>query len=195
MDADLLAFLDRLRAENTAHDAGQADRLERLRTVEPDTAALLGVLARAARPERILEVGTSSGYSTIWLADAAAAIDGTVLSLDVDPRRTALAAGNIAAAGVAAYVELQTGDAAQVLPGVPAGAFGFVFLDAERVEYPAWYEDLVRVLAPGALVAADNATSHEAELAPWRALVDADPRLEQAFVPIGAGLVVAVRTG
>jgi predicted O-methyltransferase YrrM len=193
VDADLRASLDDLHARNTAHDAGKADRLERLRTVEPATAALLGVLARAARPERILEVGTSSGYSTIWLADAAQAIGGTVLSLDVDPTRTALAAGNVAAAGVTASVQLQTGDAAQFLPGVPAGAFGFVFLDAERVEYPAWYEDLVRVLAPGALVAADNAASHEAELAPWRALVAADPRLEQAFVPIGAGVVLAVR--
>jgi predicted O-methyltransferase YrrM len=193
MNAERRAFVDALRARNAAHDAGLTDRRDRLRTVEAATAELLGVLVRATRARRILELGTSSGYGTIWLADAAEAIGGRVLSLDVEPARTALARANLAAAGLADRVELRTADAATVLPTVPAGAIDLVFADAERAEYPAYFEALIACLAPGGLVVADNAVSHAAELAAFRALVDADARLSSALVEVGAGVLLVVR--
>src|ERR1700748_1294610 len=70
------------------YDAAQSNRLNRLRNLEPETAELLGVLVRASRARRILEVGTSNGHSTLWLADAAEAVGGRVETLDIDPRPT-----------------------------------------------------------------------------------------------------------
>jgi predicted O-methyltransferase YrrM len=67
------------------HDAAQSDRLARFRNVEPETAELLGVLVRAVRAARVLELGTSNGYSTIWLADAVEGIGGPIVSVDVVP--------------------------------------------------------------------------------------------------------------
>ncbi len=76
MDAELLAVLDELHRYGAEHDAGKADRLARLRNVEPDTARVLAVLVRATGARRVLEIGTSNGYSTLWLADAARSIGG-----------------------------------------------------------------------------------------------------------------------
>src|SRR6478735_827656 len=74
MDSTRQTFLDELYAHGRAHDEQREDRLQRLRNVEPETAELLGVLVRAMRATRVLEIGTSNGYSTIWLGDAAEAV-------------------------------------------------------------------------------------------------------------------------
>src|SRR6185312_9644059 len=138
------------------HDAAQADRLDRVRNVEPETAELLGVLVRARAAPRVLEIGTSNGYSTIWLADAVAATGGWLVSLEVDPARTALARQHLARAGLADVADLRTSDAAQALAAFGDDAFDVVFLDAERPAYPGYWPELVRTLAPGGLLAVDN---------------------------------------
>jgi predicted O-methyltransferase YrrM len=175
------------------YDAAQSDRLNRLRNVEPETAALLGVLVRATRAQRVLEIGTSNGHSTLWLADAAEAVGGHVETLDIDPRRTELARANLERAELAAIVECRTIGAAQALAEYPDAAWDFVFLDAERPEYPGYWPSLRRTLAPGATLAIDNAISHESELKSFNRLLRDDERLSTALVPIGAGLIVAAR--
>ena len=173
------------------YDAAQSNLLERLRNVEPDTAELLGVLVRATRARRVLEIGTSNGHSTLWLADAAEAVDGRVETLDIDPRRTEQARANLERADLSAVVECRTIGAAQALGEYPDAAWDFVFLDAERPEYPGYWPNLRRTLAPGATLAIDNAISHESELKSFNRLLGDDERLSTALVPIGAGLIVA----
>jgi predicted O-methyltransferase YrrM len=173
------------------YDAAQSNRLNRLRNVEPETAELLGVLVRATRARRVLEVGTSNGHSTLWLADAADAVGGHVETLDIDPRRTELARANLERAELAAIVECRTVSAAQALGEYPDAAWDFVFLDAERPEYPGYWPNLRRALAPGATLAIDNAISHGSELQSFNRLLGDDSRLTSALVPIGAGLIVA----
>lgn len=192
MDATRRRLADELYAVSREHDAAQADRLARFRNVEPETAELLGVLIRAAGARRILELGTSNGYSTIWLADAVQATGGRVLSVDVDANRTELARANLAAAGLADLVELRTEDAAATLAGSADRAWELVFLDAERPAYTAYLDDLVRVLAPGGVLAVDNVRSHEPELGEFTALIEGQAELTQAVVPVGAGLRLAV---
>ncbi len=184
-------LVDQLYAASHEHDQAQSDRLDRFRNVEPPTAELLGVLIRATGARRILELGTSNGYSTIWLADAAQETGGTVLSVDVDSRRTELAGGNLRSAGLEELVELRTEDAAQTLAGSEDSEWEFVFLDAERPAYPGYLGDLVRTLAPGGLLAVDNVRSHEHELVEFTALIEAEPALTQTVVPVGAGLRLA----
>jgi predicted O-methyltransferase YrrM len=174
------------------YDAGQPDRLSRLRNVEPETAELLAVLVRATRSRRILEVGTSNGHSTLWLADAAEAVGGHVETLDIDPRRTEAARANLERAELSAIAECRTIGAAQALAEYPDAAWDFVFLDAERPEYSGYWPNLRRALAPGAALAIDNAISHESELQTFKRLLGDDPRVTSALVPSGAGLIVAV---
>jgi predicted O-methyltransferase YrrM len=76
MHTRLRGLLDDLHRRGVEHDAGATDRLARLRNVDPDTAALLALLVRATGARRVLELGTSNGYSTVWLADAVAANEG-----------------------------------------------------------------------------------------------------------------------
>jgi predicted O-methyltransferase YrrM len=179
-------------AAGRASDAQQANRLDRLRNVEPETAELLGVLVRAAAARQVLEVGTSNGYSTLWLADAVEATGGRVQTLDLDPRRTEQARANLERAELDGLVDLRTAGAAQALTEYEDGCWDFIFLDAERHEYAGYWTNLRRVLAPGATLAIDNAISHTDELVAFNRLLDADPHLQSALVPIGAGLVIAV---
>jgi predicted O-methyltransferase YrrM len=140
----------------------------------------------------VLELGTSNGYSTLWLADAVQTTGGHVLTLEIDPARTAEARANLARAGLDAYVECRTQGAGQALTEQPPDAWQFVFLDAERPQYAAFWPMLMNALEPGGLLAIDNAISHASELTAVRALIDADDRLTASLVPIGAGLVLAV---
>ena len=192
MNADRRAIAADVLAAARAHDATQADRLARFRNVEAETAELLGVVVRAARARRVLELGTSNGYSTIWLADAVEATGGAVTSVEIDPARTAMARANLERAGLAA--ELVTGDAGETLRVSADGAWDLVFLDAERPAYAGYWPDLLRVLRPGGgLLAIDNVVSHAAEVADVTALIEAEPAVTSALVPVGAGIRLVVR--
>jgi predicted O-methyltransferase YrrM len=195
VDERLSALLDELYREGREHDTALADRLERRRNLEPETAALLAVTVRAAQPRTILELGTSNGYSTLWLADSSRDIGARFVSVELDPARSAAAHANLARAGLAAAVELRVEDAGEVLAASDDGAWELIFLDAERPAYPGYWPDLRRVLAPGGLLAVDNVLSHADEVAPFRALVTADPGVSEALVPVGAGLLLVVTPG
>ena len=192
MNAERRAVAAEVFAAGRDYDAGQSNRLDRLRNVEPETAELLGVLVRATRSRRVLEIGTSNGHSTLWLADAVETIGGRVETLDIDPRRTQLAVANLQRAGLDGVVDCRTAGAAQALAEQPDAAWDLIFLDAERHEYAGYWTNLRRTMASGAVMAVDNAISHGHELADFNRLVDADPRLTATLVPVGAGLIIAV---
>jgi predicted O-methyltransferase YrrM len=186
------AFLDELYAHGREHDAQHADRLARLRNVEPETAELLGVLVRALGARRVLEIGTSNGYSTIWLADAALAVGGAVVSLEVEPERTAQALANLTRAGVEGAADLRVQDAADALAASDDAAWDLIFLDAERPAYVGYWPELQRVLVPRGLLVVDNALSHAAELVEFSELVYATPGVTSTLLPVGAGVLLIV---
>jgi predicted O-methyltransferase YrrM len=191
--ADRKPLAEELYRAGKEHDSAQEDRLERYRNVEPETAELLALLVLATGARRLLEIGTSNGYSTLWLADAAEQIGGSVLSVEIDPARAALAQSNLERAGLADLADLRTADAAEVLTDLDPGSMDLVFLDAERPAYTAYWADLVRVLRSGGILAVDNATSHEHELVEFTAVVNEDERVLSSLVPIGAGLLLVVK--
>jgi predicted O-methyltransferase YrrM len=193
VDGQLRAYLEDLYRRGEEHDAAKGDRLERLRNVEPETAKLLALLVRALGAGRLLELGTSNGYSTVWLADAARSVDGRVLSVDVDGARTAQATKHLARTRLHEYVELRTEDAAVTLASADDGSYDMIFLDAERPSYPGYWPDLIRVLRPGGLLAVDNVISHANEVEAFRELVSDEPGVAEALVPIGAGVLLVVR--
>jgi predicted O-methyltransferase YrrM len=193
VDARLEALLDDLHREGVEHDAPLADRTRRLRNLEPGSARLLHLLVLATGAGRVLELGCSNGYSTIWLAAAVAANDGTMVSVDLDRRRLEEARENVARAGFGEVVDLRLEDAGAVLSASEPETWDMVFLDAERPDYPAYWSDLVRVLPPGGLLAVDNVLSHAEENADFRTLVTADRRVTEALVPTGAGVLLVTK--
>ncbi|MFZ0386208.1 MAG: class I SAM-dependent methyltransferase [Solirubrobacteraceae bacterium] len=192
MNPERRAIADEIYALGREFDAQQSNRLARLRNLEPATAQLLAVLIRAAGARRILEVGTSNGYSTLWLTDAAGITGGHVESLDIDPRRSDQACDNIARAGLDGLATCRTVSAAQALTEYPDDAWDLIFLDAERPEYVSYWPNVRRTLAAGGTLAIDNAISHAAELSDVNRLLADDPRLTTVLVPIGDGLLVSV---
>jgi predicted O-methyltransferase YrrM len=191
VNASRRALAASILAAARAHDERQADRRARFRNVEPETAELLALLVRSTRAQRILELGTSNGYSTLWLADAAEATGGSVTSVEIDAARTALAKGHLERAGLSA--ELRTQDAAEALAQAPDGYYDFVFLDAERPAYGGYWPELLRVLRPdGGLLAIDNVCSHPAEVAEIGALIELEPSVASVLLTSGAGVRLVV---
>lgn len=193
MDTRLKTLLLELHEHGVSHDATRADRLERLRNLEPESAALLALLVRATGARAVLELGTSNGYSTLWLADALRDTGGRLVSVDVDRGRSEQAADNLARAGLGERAELRVQDAELAIADSRDGAWDMIFLDAERPAYAGYWPQLVRVLRPGGLLAVDNVLSHAAELESFRALVSSDERISEALVPTGAGVLLLVR--
>jgi predicted O-methyltransferase YrrM len=193
MNPELERFLEQLFRFGREHDAGLEDRRERLRNLEPETAQMLAVLVRATAARRVLELGTSNGYSTLWLADAVASTGGQVTTVEIDQRRAEMAEENFARAGLAAQIDLRVEDAAAVLVASADDAWDFVFLDAERDEYVGYWPELLRSLRRPGLLAVDNVLSHAEELIEFRQLVENEPGVASAVVPTGAGVLLAAK--
>jgi predicted O-methyltransferase YrrM len=180
-------------AESHAFDEQQPDRLDRFRNLEPESAELLAVIARAAAATRLLELGTSNGYSTLWLADAAEANGGRLVSIEIDPTRSELARRVVDEAHLDEVVELRVEDAGTTLARSLDGAWDLIFLDAERPAYAGYLDDLVRTLAPRGLLVIDNVISHERDLVEFTAAISGRADLTQTVVAVGAGLRLAVK--
>ena len=193
MSDPLEALKTKLERFGAANDGATTERSRRMLNITRDTGEFLSVLVRATLARRVLEIGTSNGYSTLWLAEAARAIGGTVTTVESSEYKVGLASANFARSGLGAHITLVHDDAARLLQRSTQGAFDFIFLDSERSEYPGWWPQLRRVLRPGGLLAADNASSHAEQLAPFVALVKADSMFATSLVPLGNGEFLAVK--
>jgi predicted O-methyltransferase YrrM len=187
---DLLCELEQFGRDN---DTSTAERPRKMLNITRDTGEFLALLVRAALARRVLEIGTSNGYSTLWLASAARDIAGSVTTVDKSQYKIDLAAKNFARSGLTSSISQVHDDAGHLLEGSPDGAFDLIFLDSERSEYCDWWPNLRRVLRPGGLLVVDNATSHPAEVESFIAVVKADPEFVTSLVPVGNGEFLAVR--
>jgi predicted O-methyltransferase YrrM len=185
----LLSELEQWGQENDAH---QIEHGRKMLNLEPDTAQLLSIFVQNGRHTRLLEVGTSNGYSTIWLAWAAQQTGGHVTSIEHDAAKQAMAAANLQRAGLNDMVTLCLGDATEVLREL-TGPFDFVFLDADRRQYPAQLPLILSRLTPNALLLADNVHSHPQEIAPYLEAISAQGAFEHVVIGVGKGLSVALK--
>lgn len=196
MESDLTALKRTLLRFGEHNDAvAQAGGGPRMLNITADTGELLAVLVRSTQARRVLEIGTSNGYSTLWLAEAAAAIDGHVTTLEFADAKVAMARANFARSGLDARITLVHVDAGAWLAQAPQAGFDLAFLDSDRSRYLDWWPALRRVLRPGGLLVVDNAVSHAAQMAGFEHALRADGDFACALVPVGKGELLAVRAG
>jgi predicted O-methyltransferase YrrM len=196
MNQRLAQFVHDLYAQGVAYDRAQPDRLRKRRNLEPDSADLLGLIVRIASARHVVEIGTSNGYSTIWLADAVADTGGRVVSVDsapADEARANLAMADSAQPGLAARVELRQEDGGAYLAALADDSVDLLFMDAERIEYMSWWPHPARVVRPGGVIAVDNVLSHPGEVALLLEMLA--EQFTGATVAVGKGLHFAWRRG
>jgi len=194
MEASLRRILSELEEAARDHDARESDHDRKMLSLEAPTAQILSVMVRSSHRVRLLEIGTSHGYSTIWLAWAVRRLGGHVTSIDRAAHKLALADDNLRRAGLRDMVDLLHGDATQLVASLP-GPFDCVFFDADRLSAPSQLELLLPKLTDEVFLFADNALSHPQEIAGYLAAVEALPGFEHLIVPIGKGLSIAYRPG
>lgn len=192
MDSQLKALLEEIHQWGREHDADQTEKSNKMLNLQPDTARLVSILARSSRRTRLLEIGTSNGYSTIWLAWSVAGAGGSIISVDHSPEKHAMADRNLRRAGLREVVELRTGDATAIA-GELTGPFDFVMFDSVQVRPYRQLEVLLPKLADDAIVLADNVLSHPTEMAPFISMLEAEPSFDHVVVPVGKGLCLAYK--
>ena len=170
------------RADNTP-------RLQRLRQIPPETGRFLALLAAGTPPRDFVEIGTSAGYSTLWLS-----LTGRkITTFEILPEKAKIARETFNAAGIGGQVTLIEGDAIKHLSTM--SNISFCFLDAEKEVYAECYELVIPRLVPGGLLVADNAISHQTGLQPVLDRALSDNRVAALIVPIGKGELVCRKTG
>lgn len=184
------------RARQTAMGSEMfAHRDEFLLPVGPEVGWFLHSLILARRPARILELGTSYGYSTLFLADAARHAGATLITMDLADYKQAEARANIERAGLTEHVDFRLGDAVALIHADP-GPFDLVLLDIWKDLYVPCLEAFYPKLSDEGLIAADNMIEPDIvreEARAYRAAVRALPDMQSALLPIGSGIELSVR--
>ena len=187
--AQRMQYLEKLDAGH--RQAGAMAHFERLRQVPPATGKFLALLASGAPRGSFLELGTSGGYSTMWLSLAARQSARRITTFELSESKTRLARETFKAAGIEDLVDLVPGDALEHLAEYEDVAF--CFLDLEKSIYVKCYDIVVPNLVPGGLLIADNIISHREEAAPLVRRALKDERVDVLIVPIGSGELVCRR--
>jgi predicted O-methyltransferase YrrM len=161
---------------------------ERLRQIPPITGRFLALQAAAAPPGKVIEIGTSAGYSTMWLSLACRERDCTITTFEVLDNKYDLAQDTFAASGIEDIVTSVHGDARDFVGDMQNIAF--CFLDADKDTYQSCYDLVVPNLVSGGLLLVDNVISHAHSLEPFVRNAAADVRVDAVVVPIGKGLLL-----
>ncbi len=188
MDANFHNYMQKLYAEFTEHDAAQDHRLARYRNIEPESALFLAMQIRLMHAKKVLEIGTSTGYSTMWLADAVNMTQGHVDTVEIDGSRIAQAQLHAKHLALHNFIDFHQGDALLFLQNLN-DKYDFILLDAERDTYVKYWQYLPGIMQEKhAALIVDNVISHAAEVAEFINLVEQDNRFISITLHIGAGL-------
>jgi predicted O-methyltransferase YrrM len=162
-----------------------------MRAVGPETGKFLNIVARSQKSPAILEIGTSFGYSGIWLAEAARASGGRLITMEIHEYKSLYAQERAVAAGLSDYIDFKVGDAVEMISALPFGV-DFVLLDLWKDLYIPCLEAFYPKLNPGAIVVADNMLRPGDEnVKMYGRAVRAKPGMTSILLPVGAGLEVS----
>jgi predicted O-methyltransferase YrrM len=162
--------------------------LERLRQITPDTGRFIALWAAASPRAAMIEIGTSAGYSALWLSQACRLTGRTLRTFEILPAKASLARATFERAGVTDVVEFVEADF--LSRAEEFSEIGFCFLDAEKDVYEACYDVVVPKLVPGGILVADNATSHRDDLHDMLQRALDDDRVDAMVATVGKGELV-----
>lgn len=165
----------------------------------PEVGALLRQFVQFLQPRQVLEIGTFSGYSTLWMASALPE-GGRIDTLEINDEMEDLIRAGFARAGLAGRIRLHIGDALDILPDL-TGPYELVFIDADKRDYVAYYQAVFDLVAPGGLIVADNVLwdgkvcaeepprdQQTRGILAFNDLVAGDTRVENFILPLRDGL-------
>ena len=176
---------------------GMKRRDEFLLPVGKEVGFFLNTMVKATDAKMILEIGTSYGYSTVWLAEAARQTGGKVITLEIDKKKATYAKNKIKMAGLDGLVVFRIGHALESIRQAKE-TFDFVLVDIWKELYVPCFELFISQLAEGAYVIADNMIHpaiHKKEAAKYRSAVKATRSFDSVLLPIGSGLEVSLFGG
>jgi predicted O-methyltransferase YrrM len=176
--------------------------------IPPEQGQLLRVLVRMAGARRVIEIGVFTGYSSLAMA-LALPPDGRIVACDISDEYTQVARRYWAEAGVAGKIDLRIAPAKTTLDSLIAagetGSFDFAFIDADKTGYAGYYEQCLKLLRPGGVIALDNMLSRGRVLEPspsdpdvaalcrMNEFIHEDNRIDALLLPFGDGLTLAVK--
>lgn len=163
-------------------------RMNRLRQVPQQSGRFIALLAAAAPEGKYIEIGTSAGYSTLWLGLACRQLGRQITTYEILPDKVRLAKQTLALTGFDDVIELVQGDAREHLKGVTG--ISFCFLDAEKEIYKDCYDLVVPRMVSGGLLVADNAVNHRDTLQPFIDEALADSRVDAMVLPLENGELI-----
>ena len=194
MNADLENLLDELHKFGLENDHSKADRDEQMLIIAPDTGLFLSILIQATKSKSVLEVGTSNGYSTLWIADAVDRVGGKVTTVEISRKKMLMAKRNFERSGLASVIDCRQGDARSFLASNASESFDMIFLDADRSQYACYWNEIDRVLRVNGLLVVDNATLPRPEdLSELLRLVKSSKRYLMQTLAVGKGEMVALK--
>lgn len=200
LDGDVQSIVDELDEQRdrdrVAYEAGTFDADKAALAAGPETAGLLNLMIRAGAAKAIVEVGTSMGYTALFMGEAARATGGRVTGVEALETKHAIALDCIGRAGLADVVEVKLGDAKAVVAGLP-GPIDIAFLDAWKSDYIDYFDALLPKLRVGGAIVADNMNRPESAAETMRAYqahVRGHANVRSHDVPVGNGIEISVRT-
>jgi len=188
IDIKILEQMKRLEAIDSKDRVDGTPRMERLRQIPPETGQFLALLAANSPNGKFIEIGTSAGYSSLWLSLVTKERNIKLDTFELLPEKIKLAKETFELADVNDSVNLIEGDAMEHLSNY--NDIAFCFLDAEKEIYPECYDLVIPRLVKGSIFTADNVISHKDELQPFVDHALEDTRVDALVVPIGKGILV-----
>jgi caffeoyl-CoA O-methyltransferase len=198
VDSKVLSVISRLNMQSNRERSGRVKVApdQEMLAITADTGIFFSVLLKAIKARRILEVGTSAGFSTLWFADAMGKDHSTrVITIEMNPQKVERALKNFKEAGVDKIIEIKQGIALDLLHKLK-GKFDFVFLDADKENIIRYFDIVLPMVRIGGIIAADNMLypgHFRPAMRKYARHVHTKPNIQSVTVPIGMGEEITIK--
>jgi predicted O-methyltransferase YrrM len=206
MDKKISRVLKRLEKKSN-YEEKNFDKIphdERILAITKDTGIFYNTILRMQKPKRILEIGTSTGYSSLWFADAVLGLKTEILTIEQSQKKIDMATRNFKSAGVSKIIQIKQGNAKDVLNQMlkefrknkSRKYFDFVFIDADKEEYGFYFDASLKMLKRGGIIAADNIIypkRFQTYIKKYMDYVYAKKNIQTSIIPIGNGQQISIK--
>lgn len=206
MDKKISIVLKRLESKSN-YEEKNFDKIphdERMLAITKDTGIFYNTILRMQKPKRILEIGTSTGYSSLWFADAVLGLKTKILTIEQSQKKIEMATRNFKSAGVSKIIQIKQGNAKDILNQMlkefrknkSKKYFDFIFIDADKEEYRFYFDASLKLLKKGGIIAADNIIYPERfqmYIKKYMAYVYTKKNIQTSIIPIGNGQQISIK--